>query len=167
MKRATLQEVCTWNVSACEQVPDHVIISSFKKAKIAVTDDTFKAGDNWRHAWQCIWAFPIWSSHFVPVSVGHWGKWFLAFIGRGRLIHHQPSTVLHFEIFFIIFYWAAAVLCIFCSMRARDCPHECHVLHLFSSLTLVLFRLLQFASIVLCLIGHMHLLGSWTFSFFF
>ena len=42
MKHATLQEGYTWIVNAWYQVPDCVIVSGFKKAEIAVVDDTSK-----------------------------------------------------------------------------------------------------------------------------
>ena len=67
---------------------------------------------------------PSLRSHFVPVSVGHRGKKFLQFLGQGRLIHLQLSTVLHFDIFFFMFLnWAVAILCISCWMCATDCQH--------------------------------------------
>ena len=69
----------------------------------------------------------------------------LFFFCWGRLIHHQPSTVQHFDVFFFIFLnWAVAVPCISCWMSARDCSHEylmysviyfsCFVSVLFSSI---------------------------------
>ena len=92
-------------------------------------------------------------SFFLDLSV---------FFGQGRLIHHQPSTELHFHIFFFLFLnWAAAVLCLSCWMWARDCPHECLVdFHCFSCW--VLFCFLQFDSIILRLISPLCLIGGWS-----
>ena len=62
----------------------------------------------------------------LSVSVGHWRKWFLWFFSWGRLSHHQPSTILHFDVIFFIFLnWAAAILWVFCWKCVRDCPHQC------------------------------------------
>ena len=57
-------------------------------------------------------------SFFLDLSV---------FFGQGRLIHHQPSMVPHFDVLFFTFLtWAATVLCFFCWMYyMRDCPNGC------------------------------------------
>ena len=81
-----------------------VMVSGFMEAEIAVADDTPKADDkssDWDDNLMRSRLFGnsrSWQSHYVTVSVRHRGKLFspfFFFFGQGRLIHHQPSTVLH------------------------------------------------------------------------
>ena len=86
-------------------------------------------------------------------------------LGQGRLIHHQPSMILHFVVFFfILLNWAAAVLCILCWMCVRDCQYECLVYiycQCFFLLVSVPFCFCQFASITLSFINCLYPIGGW------
>ena len=124
----------------------------------------------WHHAPQRIREFPVWWSHFVLVSVICSGIWFLCccFFGQGRLIHHQPSATLHFDVYLCIFFnWTEALLSVFCWIYSRDCPYKYLVCFCcFFFLVSVPFCFLQFASIALCLISRMRLRGGWSTFFF-
>ena len=110
----------------------------------------------WHHIRQRIGKFPVRPSHVVPISGGHRGKWFLWFLGWGRLIHHQPSTVLYFDVFFFIFSnWAASVLCISHCMCARDWARECRTFFYY-------FFLLFQSCFVFLNLPHVRLLGGWS-----
>ena len=64
----------------------------------------------WLRWWRHMQEFPVWQSHFVPVSARLWGKQFLSFFCWARQ-PHEPSTLLYFYIFFLtVFNLAAAVL---------------------------------------------------------
>ena len=114
---------------------------------------------------QPIQKFWVWWSHFVPVSVKNWGQWFFQFWGQGRLIHHLQSTVLHFDVFFIFFNWAAAVLCITCWLCTKECQQVSCALLLFV-FWFCFFFFFQFISFYLRLTDHMHLTGGWSTFFF-
>ena len=114
-----------------------VMVSGFMEAEIAVADDTPKADDkssDWDDNLMRSRLFGnsrSWQSHYVTVSVRHRGKLFSPFFFFFWPRKTDPSSTINstaFDVFLFVFLnWAAAALCNFCWLCARDCSHECLV----------------------------------------
>ena len=115
---------------------------------------------------------PVWWSHFVPVLVRHWGKWFL----QGFFAKEDWSIINYQQYFILTFsspFWNKQRLYF---VSPAECVWE--IVSMIVSCTSVVslvsvppphlfFLLLQFASVILQLICQMHLIGGWSAFFFF